>query len=108
MGGGGVSNSNGQFDQPEGRIVVLARSFPSLAGVPGIDPWDAEILSQWLIEEVREPAPMYAAGFLLTVMNDSHEDDFFNLHEALAAWDEEHREAFLVWCRDPWWAVDPG
>jgi hypothetical protein len=48
---------------------------------------------------------VYAAGFILGVMDKYQENDLFLFHDAIMEWDEDHRAAFLAWCKDPWWAV---
>ena len=48
----------------------------------------------------------HAARFILAVWNNDAEGtcDRFDVIEALAIWDEEHRAAFLAWAKNPWWA----
>ncbi len=46
------------------------------------------------------------AHFVLSVWNltDTEEElGPFNVMNALAGWDREHRAAFVEWARDPWW-----
>ncbi len=87
------------------RMEILAASFPGLRHARGIQPWDALHLDNW----ASGPAPGHgarcAAQFILTVWNPSAEWECgrFDLMEALACWDAEHRFAFLEWVVKPWW-----
>ena len=48
----------------------------------------------------------HAARFVLGVWNSSavFACGQFDLHKAMATWDDGHRKAFLAWAKDPWWA----
>lgn len=93
----------------------LMTTFPSLryANVP--DPWDALDFLKWTEGGHLTSGSLHAARFLLQVWNASTnwadvaaENGIasghlspFNVVAAFAAWDQAHRDAFLAWCRKP-------
>jgi hypothetical protein len=89
---------------PAERIAELARTFPSLAGAPGVKPWEPETLDSWAAT-VASSGERHAARFILAVWDPGYVWDCgrFDLMEALAAWDEAHRRALLAWAAEPWW-----
>lgn len=97
-------------------MSVLAASFPSLAGAPGLAPWDTDTFLPWLCAQER-PDTVSAGLFILGVWN-AHTDwreiaqewghelragGRFNLLSALEAWDEQHRSAAVAWMDAPFW-----
>jgi hypothetical protein len=86
-----------------GRIVRLAESFPCL-GRFDLWPWDPVSLSRRC--EGASHGEKVTIQFILTVWNqyESWGCGRFDVMEALAVWDPDHRAAFLKWATDPWWA----
>lgn len=87
------------------RMATLAQSFPTLRDAPGIQPWDPERLDTWAVGPAPGHGAFCAARFVLAVWNstDEWQCGTFDVMEALACWDREHRAAFLEWAREPWW-----
>jgi hypothetical protein len=87
------------------RMEILAQSFPTLRGVPGTQPWDPERFETWAAGPAPSHGAFCAARFILAVYNstDEWQCGTFDLMEALACWDDQHRAAFLEWVREPWW-----
>ena len=50
-------------------MARLAHLFPSMRGVPGTDPWDAQQLIDWLKSPAPTSGSSAAARFLLGVWN---------------------------------------
>jgi hypothetical protein len=105
-------------------MTRLCRSFPTLRGVPGADPWNAMQLLEWLCTSGGvTTGSKHAARFVLQVWNPSTdwgalamtppaEEGLglkgvelapFNAVEALAVWDSDHGRAFREWCELPFW-----
>jgi len=86
------------------RMTKLAQNFPSMEGAPGVDPWDAAELNRWAAGPASHGERL-AARFLLAVWAPGTEWEAgrFDVVEAFGVWDQQHREAFLKWARDPWW-----
>jgi hypothetical protein len=87
------------------RMSALAESFHSLAGRPGVRPWDPDKLDRAAAKGGWTGAEVDAARFVLDVWN-SHASwavGRFNFFQAYGRWDEQNRAAFLAWARDPWW-----
>jgi hypothetical protein len=108
---------NGEVDTRRA-MPALVRSFPSLRGADGAEPWELERFVRWLSGPAPSGGAMRAGRFVLHVWN-SH-DDFreygrelgiegfecltpFNLSDAMGVWDEEHRKAFAAWVEAPFW-----
>lgn len=87
------------------RWADLARSFPSLDGAPGIEPFDLEALTRW--SRSRGSGARHAVRFVVSVWNPDAPLQLglesFDVHAALGAWDLRHRAAFVAWARAPWW-----
>lgn len=98
-------------------MTRLGRMFPTLTGAPGLEPWDPEVLMRWSASGATHGAA-HAVAFLLNVWNanvewrevaaelgigEAGERFAFNCAQAIACWDSSHREAFLVWCEDPFY-----
>jgi hypothetical protein len=89
----------------EARTVALARSFPSLAAAPGLDPFDPVAFIAWGDEQDFQARQ--AAAFVYHVWSFGEawlRTSPFNAVFAMAVWDDEHRAAFLAWANDPWWS----
>jgi hypothetical protein len=105
---------------PAAAMAMLARSFPSLAikDPPGLEPWDSMVFFEWLCGPGAGSShgQLLAAQFVLMVWNshtdweaDARENGFaypsaakrFNLGEAVATWDAEHRDAAAAWLMAP-------
>ena len=104
---------------PEGGAAAmsqLASSFPSLAGAPGVRPWDQNALLSWLCTEGLSHGELLAARFVLGVWNPSTKwDDIareeglpfpghavrFDFFEAAGVWDRNHLAAFAAWVDAP-------
>ena len=99
-------------------MSVLARSFPSLAGAPGLEPWNVDAFLPWLCSPEREATAVHAGRFLLGVWNPSTAWQEvaaelgvsqctgarpFNLMEAVESWDGEHLAAAVAWMDAPFW-----
>lgn len=83
------------------RIQHMAMRFPSLQDVPAAMRWNALKLDQWAL--TASHGERCAVQFLLRVW-DQHglwKCGEFNVFEAMAIWDQEHREAFLAWALNP-------
>ncbi len=106
-------------------MTALGRMFPSMTRpdgttVPGIDPWDPLALIEWL-NAGGEPTSgsRHVALFLLSIWNAEDWCSFglkvrrarnevrrigrFDVSDALAAWDDDHRLAALAWLTNPFW-----
>lgn len=83
----------------------LAAGFPTLERAPGVRPFDPEALDAWAAGPVPGAGALHAARFMLTLWNNrvAWSAGPFDAVEALAAWDQAHRAAFLRWARSPWW-----
>jgi hypothetical protein len=91
---------------PQHKIRRLAHSFPTLRiAYSDLKPWDAEHLDRSACEPIAEGA-RHAARFVLAVWDNATEWECgrFDVIEAMAAWDPEHKAAFLEWAMAPWWA----
>lgn len=93
------------------RMWVLAESFPSMRGVFP-DGWDVETLRKWWNSGAPTHGSIHVARFLLQVWN-MHTTaaewrvfgfkrfESFSVAYALSSWDDEHRRAFVNYCREP-------
>ena len=87
------------------QIEQLASSFPTLPVAQGVKPWNSEKLASWASAQSHGSAALYAAEFVLGIWNSEIvESCRFDIVAAMRVWDEEHRDAFLRWADDPWWA----
>lgn len=85
------------------RMTTLARSFPSLEGAEGIDPWNPPLFMDWATREETDDKVVNAAGFLLSVWEGRDHDLLWDLQDSLRNWSPKDREVFIAWCREPWW-----
>lgn len=92
-------------------MAALGRLFPSLRGVPGVDPWSVDDLIAWCKSGAPTSGSGWAVRFLLAVWNPGTDwTEFglpgsgkFDLMEAWSCWDERHRAAALQWLEAPFW-----
>lgn len=88
------------------RIQNPAHKFPSLRGAPGVtEGWSAVTLDDWAAT-VASSGEKHSARFVLGVWN-QYEDwrcGRFDVMEAIATWDNNHRQPFLSWAEQPWFA----
>jgi hypothetical protein len=100
-------------------MTALARKFPTLRGVPGVDPWDALAFLRWACSPAPSSGAYHAAKFMLGVW--SPDTDWteearaagilsgdqriarFDLFQAMGTWDVEHRRAVMTWIHAPFW-----
>lgn len=87
------------------KMTELAQTFPSMRGARGIDPFDPQVLNRWASGGASH-GERVTATFLLAIWDRSTdwEAGRFDLMEALEVWPPSHREPFLRWASDPWWA----
>ena len=84
----------------EQRMALLAQTFPSHTAILGDELWNASSL----IRRYRTASngERHAISFLLTVWNtDQDWVPRFNVAEAMMAWDNGHRRAFMAWASAP-------
>lgn len=107
------------------RLTVLARSFPALERAKGLAPFDPEEFDRWAAQHTSGGG-RHAARFVLAVWSGTTGTVFgrprkgpddclhftvetwwrvglFDVVDAMARWDDPHRQAFLAWAKDPWW-----
>lgn len=107
-----VAQEGHRRDDVGQRMLDLAQTFPSLAAAVGdgtckiAKGWSARELERWACSVQSSASGKCAAAFVLNVYNRTHAYAVgrFDAHEALPLWDTEHRQAFLAWAKDPWWA----
>lgn len=93
----------------EAQMAALGALFPSLRGVPGVDPWNADAIIAWAKTGAPTSGSIWAARFLLSVWNSSTDwaelglppPGRFDLFEAWGSWDSAHRAAALRWLTAP-------
>jgi len=70
-----------------------------------VKPFNAAALDKWSKTATIPRQARHAARFVLSVWDSTNrwKAGPFNVHDALAAWDDEHREAFAEWAARPWW-----
>ncbi len=89
-----------------GAMERLASMFPLLAGKPGTEPWDSLRLDRWAASDgCHDDAALFAARFCLKVWNpyEKRACGAFELFEAWAHWDDQHRAAALAWLEAPFY-----
>ncbi len=86
-------------------MTELAETFPCLRGAPGIAPFVPEELDRWAVGPASH-GERVTARFVLAIWDDATawEAGPFDVMEALRTWPPSHREPFLKWALDPWWA----
>jgi len=63
-------------------------------------------LDVWAASGVPSHGELCTARFVLAVWDPSGDwrSGRFDVMEALGVWDLAHRQVFLKWAADPWWA----
>lgn len=91
---------------PATAIRLLAQSFPCLWNAPGIRPWVPLEFDEWASSGSPSHGEVCTARFLLAVWdpNNNWKSGRFDLMDSLRNWDPLHRQAFLEWASNPWWA----
>jgi hypothetical protein len=98
------------------RMKALAMSLPSLGRTPAslFAPWDPEAFAEYW--SAGSGGEKDAALFVLYVWNPRTDwsawglsrggkhGGTFDLGRALGNWDDRHRDAFVAWAKDAWWA----
>lgn len=88
------------------KMTRLAESFRSLEYKPGVRPWNAAELADWVRSGEATKAQAQAAAFVLEVANMSAVWDgvpSFKMHDAALIWSKEDRAAFSAWVQAPWY-----
>jgi hypothetical protein len=86
-------------------IVELANLFPTLRAFKlDAKSWDANQLDS--MSGKLSSAELFSVQFILRVWNQYQKWQCgnFDIVQAMDSWDSAHREAFLSWASDPWWA----
>ena len=91
------------------RMTRLCESFPVLRDAAGVHPWNPEVFARGT--KGRSNAEKQAAAFVLGVWAGTTREPYwlkgpfkvveFDAVYAFQIWDDQQREAFLSWCRDP-------
>ena len=99
------------LDQME-QMTKFCNSFPCLRGRPGTNTWDQFKFAEWASRPISSGERM-AAAFVLAVWSGSAKEEVWNQEpysvghfdsiEALAIWDPGNREAYIAWCKAPFW-----
>lgn len=103
------------------QMTALCQSFHALRKAPGVSPWDQHKFAKWASGPAPSESTRQAAAFVLSVWNGGTPADGgwwndrdpvhgnklcvgrFDPVEAIARWDHLHTEAFLAWCRAPFY-----
>jgi len=87
----------------ERRMAALRDSFPTLRSRFDGQPWDVDEMLEWQHSKYNTSSgSQVATDFVLHVWNYCRFP--FDLGRALNVWDTNHREAWMAWARDPWFA----
>lgn len=92
---------------PYPRMTELALSFPSMRDAPGVAPFSAVALHEWLTTSgARTSGNHHTVAFLLMVFHGQVWRKLcpFYVDDALSAWDQDHHDAFVRWVIHPWFA----
>lgn len=92
-------------------LQQLALSFPSLRNANGIDPWNLELLEGFVSRQMNlaadswdegNPTPLHAAwaGLFVFSLIDPYDLNFIFV-QAMAAFDEPHKEVIRKWMDEP-------
>lgn len=87
------------------KLAALARSFPSLAHAPHLEPFDPDGFAAWL-KRGQSDGTRHAGAFVLHVFNwmNAQPGLAFDLGAAINRWDSAHVAAFSAWAAAPWYA----
>src|SRR5262249_21118697 len=79
-------------------MTILSQSFPSLREAMGRRPFDPAEMER-IVGESADPAAKAAAKLMLDLWETHHPErkSRFDLIEAMAVWDADHRGAFDAW-----------
>ena len=91
---------------PDVKMTRLAESFRCLEYKPGVRPWNAAELAEWVRGGEATQAQAQAAAFVLEVANMSAVWDgvpSFKMHDAALVWSKDDRAAFSAWIQAPWY-----
>ena len=85
-------------------MTALALSFPALREATGIEPFDGGKLDAWAVGYANSGG-RHAAQFVLALWDQSRDwrAGKFSVIEAFQVWDDDHRESFIRWAREPFW-----
>jgi len=100
-------------------MTRLVRSFPSLRGAAGIEPWNPRAFVAWVCSSDMSPSGELAARFVLQVW--APQADWrrvaeylgvsgerlghFDAVDAMRRWDDVHRRAFAAWAATPFFGT---
>lgn len=90
-----MANHIDQIDPRLERMSKIAERFPTLRNVPGVRPFDEELLRA----QDGGHGQQLAIQFVLNVWN---ADNPFNVGEARHTWDDPHRQAFAAFVAQDW------
>jgi hypothetical protein len=76
----------------------VADRFSSLRGIRGVFEMDQPSLTAWMEHEAC-PQGIHVGRFVLSLWR--NEPTSFNVADAFAVWDEEHRNAYVQWLKQP-------
>ena len=85
------------------RLSALARSFPSLREADGVAPFEPRVLEKWACASATNDYARHAACLVLHLYNarTPWKIGRFDVLQAMRAWDDDHRLAFLAWVKEP-------
>jgi hypothetical protein len=88
-----------------GALKELASGFACLEGRPGVRPFSAPRLKDWMCETALSASERDCALFVLHVADAASSwAQQFEAVAALERWDAAQRAVFLEWAKAPWWA----
>lgn len=104
-----VRRARERFDSGRGNVPAalgaLATAFACLEGKPGVRPFSAPQLKDWMCNTALSASERDCALFVLHVADaGSGWAQHFNVVEALQRWDPAQRAVFIEWAKAPWWA----
>jgi hypothetical protein len=96
------------MSNPAAKILALAMSFPTIRrGVVGFTEQNFDIEKFIGCMGGVSTSTRHSMLFIAAVWDNSwliSQNLNFDVIEAMSSWDEEHREVFIQWCQNPWWA----
>ena len=97
--------SEGRQRDVPAALSELALGFPCLRGQPGVQPFSAEELQEWMCEAALSASERDCAGFVLHVADArSSWARQFDAGVAMQRWAPAPRAVFIEWAKAPWWA----
>jgi hypothetical protein len=86
-------------------LTELAGAFQGLEGQPGVRPFSARRLEDWMCRGSLSPGVRHCAAFVLHVAEaTSCWARQFDVTTAMEHWAPAQRAVFLEWAKAPWWA----